>query len=74
MLLKIEIRTEVDATDFFEAAGHQEKVQAFLEAFRRDYPQATLEIRERRLRSQEPAKPATRRKRRAARLIAYRDE
>jgi hypothetical protein len=74
MLLKIEIKTEVDASDFFEAAGHQEKVEAFLQTFRRDYPDAVLEIRERRLRGHGAARPEPRRKRRSGRVAAYSDE
>ena len=48
MRLRAHITIDIDASDFIAAADHQRAVQGMLEQVRDSYPQAKLEIRERR--------------------------
>lgn len=52
MRLRAHITIDIDADDFIAAADHQRAVQAMLDQVRDAYPQAALEFRERRDRTE----------------------
>jgi hypothetical protein len=52
--LRAEIVIELDATDFVEAASHQNRLEQLLDQLHDVYPRARLSIRERRDRGPRP--------------------
>ena len=55
MKLRAEILIEMDVANYVEAAEHQKALQGYLDDLRGNYPEATLDIRERRQREQDNA-------------------
>jgi hypothetical protein len=50
MRLRALITIDIDADDYVDAADHQRRLQTLVEAIQADYPQASLQLRERRAR------------------------
>lgn len=50
MRLTAEIHVEIEVGDFVEAADHQQRLESLLDAVRSAYPQARMDLRERRRR------------------------
>ena len=50
MRLRALITIDIDADDYVEAADHQRRLQTLIESIKADYPQAALQLRERRAR------------------------
>ena len=50
MRLRALITIDIDADDYVDAADHQRRLQTLIESIKADYPQAALQLRERRAR------------------------
>ena len=57
MRLRAQIVVDIDATDYIEAAGHQNILQEILQDIQARYPNASLTMRERRERRHDGLAP-----------------
>ena len=73
MKLRAQLVIDIDTEDFVSAADHQRRVHRILHEVKKDYPGATLEMKERRPRPAPAERPGLPVRQHTGRLHAYRE-